>query len=449
VPGLAEHRRKQSSIFPDTSRQPNPIRQPATLPFDLRGDADVLPRYQGNVTKFRDALRERGMEEERRLCYVALTRARDVLVASCAYWYEGPADAFHPGTFLDQIAAHPACEVLERAECPEESPLVEARRARAGEWPPKARPADADELFPDGWHAASLEAARDPGSVERRAGALDPRDRGELERLRAGHRERLALIGERGAVADGPASPASLSVTGVLDYERCPKMFYWSSVRPLPRRPSEAARVGTDVHRWIEQQARGQAALFDVDARPDLAPSEREGAGGAEPALRDAFRGSRFFGVRPLFTERPFVLWLDGVVVRGRIDAVFGEPDGPWEIVDYKTGAVPDGDDPVAGLQLDLYALAAAEVWGKRPEDLTLTYVYLSEGVERSRPAGDPSATRARLVASLSAMRTGAYDPAPGEHCRWCDFLTFCEAGRAFTGSEATGGRGSGARAES
>src|ERR671919_760906 len=83
VPGMAEHTKwPQSSVFPDASRQPNPLRQSATLPFELRGEADVLPRYQGDIKAFRAELRERGVEEERRLCYVALTRARDLLVCS-------------------------------------------------------------------------------------------------------------------------------------------------------------------------------------------------------------------------------------------------------------------------------------------------------------------------------------------------------------------------------
>ena len=111
VPGMAGQ--KMSMIFPDTSRQPNPIRQPSTLPFELRGDADVLPQYTGNISKFRQALAERGLEEERRLCYVALTRARDLLVVSAAHWYEGPRDAFEPSVFYEEISGRGECEANE------------------------------------------------------------------------------------------------------------------------------------------------------------------------------------------------------------------------------------------------------------------------------------------------------------------------------------------------
>ena len=50
---------------------------------------------------------------------------------------------------------------------------------------------------------------------------------------------------------------------------------------------------------------------------------------------------SRFNREVPLFTERPFLLSIDGHVVNGRIDAIFGGPDGGWEVVDYKTGRQP------------------------------------------------------------------------------------------------------------
>jgi DNA helicase-2/ATP-dependent DNA helicase PcrA len=133
----------------------------------------------------------------------------------------------------------------------------------------------------------------------------------------------------------------------------------------------------------------------------------------------------------PLYVERPFLLYLDGVVVGGRIDAVFGEPDGPWEVVDYKTGRRP-ADDPLSGLQLDLYALACVEIWGKSPEDLKLTYFYLASGEEVTRPAGDPEDTRKRVLEALRRAASGDFEATPGPQCRWCDFQEFCEPGAAW-----------------
>jgi DNA helicase II / ATP-dependent DNA helicase PcrA len=427
VPGLAEGNR--SAIFPDVSRQPNPVTRPETLPFDFRGDREVLPQYDGNIKKFRETLKERGLEEERRLCYVALTRARQLLVCSAAYWYEGPQDPFEPSVFFNEIVSHEACEELEpRPECPEHNPLIEVRAERAKVWPPEARPDDAGGPFPEGWHAAAVAAMDEPVA----SGTLSADERALFDERLGSHLERIELISTRATTDPRPSPPTTLSVSALLEYERCPKLFYWEYVRPLPRRPSGAARIGTEIHRWIEQQSQGQVALFDPSDQPDLAPEERGEEPGTVARLREAWSASRFAGVTPWATERPFLLAVDGFVIGGRIDAIFGERDGAWEIVDYKTGRVPAEGDPVAGLQLDVYALAAHEVWGKKPEDLTLTYYYVSEGKEVSRAAGDMDAIRARILSSFRAIAESKYEPEPSAACHWCAFLPFCDAGQAF-----------------
>jgi len=224
--------------------------------------------------------------------------------------------------------------------------------------------------------------------------------------------------------------PSGVSVGGIIDYARCPKRFFWSVVRPLPRFSGPAARIGTEIHRWIERRSSGQTALIELDEPPDLTAEELAQEPGRIERLRQAFLGSRFADAVPLYSERPFLLQVDGFVVGGRIDAVYERPGRRWEVVDYKTGRPQDKDDPISWLQLDLYALACIEVWGKRAEDLTLTYLFLATGDEVTRPAEDPEVTRQRVGAVLRGMAAGAFEPTPGVQCRWCDFLPFCQAGR-------------------
>jgi DNA helicase-2/ATP-dependent DNA helicase PcrA len=128
-----------------------------------------------------------------------------------------------------------------------------------------------------------------------------------------------------------------------------------------------------------------------------------------------------------LFAEREFLLRIDGFAVRGRIDAIYGEPEGPWDVVDWKTGR--STADP---LQLEVYGLACVEIWGKRPEDLSLTYCYLDRGEIASVPMGDPAEIRARLAGQISEIDAGAFEPTPGPACGYCDFRRFCEPGTAW-----------------
>jgi DNA helicase-2/ATP-dependent DNA helicase PcrA len=222
----------------------------------------------------------------------------------------------------------------------------------------------------------------------------------------------------------------------VIDYARCPKRFYWSQVRPLPRFSGPAARIGTEVHRWIERHAVGQAALIDLEDVPDLTYEELAGEPGKVDRLRQAFLASRFADRTPLYTERPFLLRFGTFTVGGRIDAVFGEPDGPWEVVDWKTGRRPAEDDPIAGLQLDVYGLACAEIWGKRADELTLTYLYLASGDEVSHAMGDLEVVRGRIGETLAAIEAERFEPTPGPACTYCDFRSFCEAGTAWVAAQ-------------
>jgi DNA helicase-2/ATP-dependent DNA helicase PcrA len=311
-------------------------------------------------------------------------------------------------------------------EAGDTNPMLGLRERFVRDWPGAAVPASDDPVFPTGWRAAALEGPAQPTLVE----TLDAEARASFEALAADRRRLAAHLREREAgddAGDGVRVPTTLSASALMDYARCPKRFYWSSVRPLPRFSGPAARIGTDVHRWIERRASGQGRLLEADDAVDLTQEELAGDPGRVERLRQAFLASRFADATPLFAERAFLLRVGGFAVGGRIDAIYGEPDGPWEIVDWKTGM---GDaDP---LQLELYGLACVEIWGKAPEDLTLSYCYLARDEIASLPMGDPEEVRGRVAASLERIGAGAFEPTPGRWCGYCDFRSFCDAGAAW-----------------
>jgi ATP-dependent DNA helicase UvrD/PcrA len=434
VPGMAH------GLLPNPTIPQNPAERGKSLDFELRGDAAILPRYEGNLSQFKDALKRQEVVEERRTAYVGMTRARRSLWVSGAHWYGENFKAKGPSVFFDELAAWG--ETSGEADVdrgPEDvgevNPMLGFRERFVRDWPGPALRPEADDLFPRGWRAAAVESV-EAGAVQIPLSAsLAGDEQAHFDRLASDRREVARHLREREA-AEGdsrePEAPSSLSASAVIDYARCPKRFYWTSVRPLPRFSGPAARRGTEIHRWIERRATGQGQLLEVDDAPDLTLDELAGEPGQIARLREAYMSSRFADAVPLFAERPFLLRLGGRTVNGRIDAIFGEPDGPWEIVDWKTGQRPAEDDPLATLQLDVYGLACAEIWEKRTEDLTLTYFYLKSGEEVSHPMGELSAIRARVDAALSAIDEGRFEPTPGPACRWCDFRAFCDAGQAW-----------------
>jgi CRISPR/Cas system-associated exonuclease Cas4 (RecB family) len=235
-----------------------------------------------------------------------------------------------------------------------------------------------------------------------------------------------------------PASPPRarmLPVTSIVTYAQCPKKFYWSFVRPLPRRSSAAARIGTIVHSWIEQEGRGQIALVDPSAFEERPPAPDDDI---IQSLKKAFENSRFHGKTPVMAERAISLVVGDHIVQGRMDAIFERAGGGWEIVDWKSGRGPE-EEGAERWQLDLYALAAQEIWGKKPDELTVTFVYLGDQTERSYPARAADEIRDELEEALTSIAEGRFEATPGPRkCAFCDFKRDCVEGRAYLAANET-----------
>ncbi|MEO7818192.1 MAG: ATP-dependent helicase, partial [Actinomycetota bacterium] len=132
------------SFMPDT-RISNPMTSFGQLPPTVREDAVHLPdpwtvAKDGSVvakkkTVFKSELVSRAIEDERRLFYVALTRAKQRLYVTAAWWYERQSSLRGPSLFFNEVAAAPDVTRLADDECPTSNPLHELLLARAV-WPP-------------------------------------------------------------------------------------------------------------------------------------------------------------------------------------------------------------------------------------------------------------------------------------------------------------------------
>jgi len=349
---------------------------------------------------------------------------------SGALWYGDNSWPKKPSSFLDELMAWGSETGLATVDLgPEEpgegNPMLGLRERFVRDWPGPARPDDADEVFAGGWRAAAVD-----GGQASLVDALGADDRAAFETLAADLRGIAGHLREVEGDDAAPSlvlAPRTLSASSLVDHARCPKRFYWSVVRPLPRFSGPAARIGTEIHKWIERRAVGQGRLLEPDDEVDLTHEELAGDPGRVERLRQAFLASPYADRTPLFAERAFLLRIGPYAVGGRIDAIFGEPDGSWDVVDWKTGT---GDaDP---LQLELYGLACVEIWGKRPEDLTLSYCYLARDEVVRVPMDDPAKVRARIEGQIAQIESAMFEPTPGAWCRYCDFARFCDAGTAW-----------------
>ncbi|WAL64825.1 UvrD-helicase domain-containing protein [Amycolatopsis cynarae] len=373
-------------VFPNKRRSSSWLRTVTALPAALRGDVEDLPALRVSAGMDRKELQEafeeheegfaeREADEERRLCYVALTRSEHSLLVSGHWWNETSTKPKGPSDFLTETA-----ELIEGgvgrisvwAEEPaadEENPLVsESRTAR---WPvdplgerrtpvtegaelvlaalaedESGDPAEEEEDDPDGWVA-----------------------------------DTDVLLAERAAAgsgADQVVLPDRLSVSQLVELAGDPGGLARRLRRPLPVPPNTFARRGTAFHGWLERRFAGER-LFDLDELPGAADPDEAGDEDLE-ALRAAFESGSWADRTPHEVEVPFSTEIDGVLVRGRMDAVFADPDGGWTVVDWKTGAVPEpGRIRPLAVQLAAYRLAWASLSGTPLERVRAAFHYVRD----------------------------------------------------------------------
>ena len=378
------------SIFPNT-RSSNPLTSYAELPYEVREDAEHLPKFDGKLADFQKAVRDRVLEDERRLFYVALTRAKQNLAVTASWWYGRDKQPKGPSPFwtgLAELEDAGLVECVSRAEAPEVNPLFEAMEDRRV-WPPAPRVGAADDLFPQGWGAAADSVVGGAVSVDSLLRELEEDERERATELLNAFETDLQVIAAA-AVQSEPRAPLVPGVISATSHVRLAKgdLDAWDLVRPLPDRPTRARRLGTEVHRAIEERSRG------ISPYPHEEELDHPGEVTEPSVMRELMSnweasgfGERKLAVLPsgeAMIELPFTLRTDDRFIRGRVDAVFETADGGIEIVDFKTGRRFEVDTEHD--QLALYA-EALEANGLIPEgaEVKLSYVFLD---------GEPPHTR-------------------------------------------------------
>lgn len=347
------------------------------LPFEFRGDARELPNLQWQAVEnqaefdaglkaFTSQLAARHQAEERRLGYVAVTRARDSLLLTGAFW-GGQGKPRAPGMFLSELADGGLIDPLPTESAFEENPLL--GEAEVEQWP------------------------RDPlgnrrGVVERAAALVlsegeDPRSAGPWQR------DLELLLAERDAAARSAAVvplPERIPASRFKDFVADPAGVARALRRPMPERPYRATRLGTRFHGWVEARYGASSPSELVDASAVELDVEQQGDDLDRVELgrlQDIFENSRWAALRPVDVEIEIHLPFDGRIVICKIDAVYAVGGERFEIVDWKTGKAPSGahDLEQKQLQLALYRLAYARWKGIDPARIDAVFYYVSDDV--------------------------------------------------------------------
>ena len=153
--------------------------------------------------------------------------------------------------------------------------------------------------------------------------------------------------------------------------------------------------------------------------------------------LEDYYEKEFTKDIKPLLLEQAFTLPLktqNGFLrIGGKIDRVDDLGNGSIEIIDYKTGRLPTKRDIDVNLQLSMYALAATEIrelpFGKSPEEIVLSLYFfdVQEKISTTRTQEQLEEEKEKIMAIAKEIESSDFKCSGNKLCRSCEYKMFCE----------------------
>ena len=428
VPGLVE------ANFPSYRSRPKEdytvlanswITQVSEFPHTLRRDYDSLPpcpfiglspqagkdAILAAGEEYRSELGKWEVAEERRLAYVAYTRARSQLLLTTSHYAALSKTPKMTSRFLKELERSQMVQFLADDERDDDLSNRALDQSSVSVWPHQLdslagleEPGVADvpsQAAPDQAAPGQAALGKQAGlSLRLRAAALVSaaggcQGAGSEEALQIPEglapqlddwwRQARLLLQERQIRQENGQEivlPSHLAATAMAKVGK--EDFIMSLRRPLPPPPSKAARLGTAFHEEMSQRLNSEGTLLSLaEAGSDrLSPADRKQVNDWLDNVADL---EILQGYSPYATEIDQEIRLAGFNVRCRIDAVFKAVEkgrAQWLIVDWKTGGQRVRVD-----QLSLYVHAWAASQGVDISQVRAAYVYVQDGhVDELRP---------------------------------------------------------------
>ncbi len=343
------------------------------LPHELRLDGARLPVWdatqprdhgelKASLARFRSACGAVTLDEERRLFYVALTRARFHVLLSGS-WHPHVKRPTQPSIYLRE--------------------LLDAAVVARGHWDeaPEQVPDFLAAVAPLPWPPAPTAAQQARREVALRVEAALAAGQGGPSEDLPWVRELSAMLAERAARRSQPVElPAHLATSALVALRRDREAFMAHVRRPMPAEPTFAAQQGSELHHWIERHF-GHVTLLDDDDLASGVLGPDESGDRHLDRLKATFEASEWAVRTPTAIEVDVELPVGGVTVRSRIDAVF--PPGAGldrvTVVDWKSGRPPQdaAERAAREVQLAVYRLAWSQWKGLELDEVDAAFYYV------------------------------------------------------------------------
>lgn len=217
-----------------------------------------------------------------------------------------------------------------------------------------------------------------------------------------------------------------LTVNQLVSFERSPADFWYFEVLSMPKGPFHSLVYGSAVHAALEVYYQGllngkkpllkpMYAAFDAAWRSEGFVSlqhEKDRFRQGHKVIAQYYHDHKNVPETPLYVEKPFALKLEQqkVIISGRYDLILQNGEG-IEIRDFKTGTVSNqksADQKVRNsLQLYLYSLAWQQLNTKPIESLSLSFV--ENQIVASIAPPDAHKTTAKITKMIDQIRSGDF----------------------------------------
>jgi DNA helicase-2/ATP-dependent DNA helicase PcrA len=369
--------RVNSNAFPARERSP-------LFEFPVRLMKEELPQGDFHI------------QEERRLFYVALTRAEDRLTITTITEKRNKVPVF-----VEDLVMEPA---VKRRDLLQLAPKVKKQENGSCNDKPSA------ELFP---------STEEPPKIF----------------------SRMASWAE--LYHPPTAEPLKLSSSAIEHYRKCPQQYAFSYLWSLKEGPRATLSFGSVMHttikRFVEQLRKGLKLPFEEVQR--IYETEWSSAGYEDEYQeaeykKDGLEQLKAFHASMLAApphileqERGFELPLENdVILTGRMDQVNALGRNEVEIVDYKTGKPKKDADARKSLQLSIYAFAAKEIFEWNPVRLVFHYLQNNETQVTTRDSKQIDQAEKIIQETAADIRAKEFPPKPGFSCRGCAYKLICPA---------------------
>jgi DNA helicase II / ATP-dependent DNA helicase PcrA len=237
------------------------------------------------------------------------------------------------------------------------------------------------------------------------------------------------------------ATEMALSANAVQSYSTCPMKFKLERDWKIPGEAAAAMQYGFAIHTVLKNYYDPAAHANELSVEDAVEAFKVEFGKGYidDPVQRKMYEERGVDQLRTLLlasprgsanviaTEHKFSFKLGQREIKGRIDRIDLLEEGVVRVIDYKTGAPKERKFADESLQLSIYAMAVAQM-NLSPRELVLVNVQDNSLAVSSRTPKQLDSAREKIEEAAEGIRRGEFDPKTGSHCRWCDYQNLCPA---------------------